>query len=112
VQGHKDQVDSSGKPIYQQLDLSKIVPLITAAARELDQGVQGIYKRLVGIDAQVQSQARAIASVNTKTAKLEAENAQLKVKNSAKDKEIAKLKKDNAEVKARIDRIEKILLKK
>ena len=36
VTGAKDAVDANGKPIYQQVDLSKIIPLVAASTRELD----------------------------------------------------------------------------
>lgn len=35
VTGEKDAVDSDGKPVYQQVDYSKVVPLLTAGIREL-----------------------------------------------------------------------------
>lgn len=42
VTGVKDAVDQKGKPIYQQLDLSKIVPLTFAGVRELNKKVEPI----------------------------------------------------------------------
>jgi hypothetical protein len=35
VHGEKDAVDEAGKPVYQALDQSKIIPLLTAAIQEL-----------------------------------------------------------------------------
>lgn len=35
VTGKKDAVDADGNPIYQQVDYSKVVPLLTAGIREL-----------------------------------------------------------------------------
>ena len=34
VHGEKDAVDSDGNPILQQIDQSKLVPLLTAALKE------------------------------------------------------------------------------
>ena len=34
ISGEKDAVDEKGKPIYQGIDQSKIVPLLTAALQE------------------------------------------------------------------------------
>ena len=35
VTGTKDEVDAEGKPIYQGIDQSKLVPLLVAAVQEL-----------------------------------------------------------------------------
>ena len=96
VTGKKDAVDEDGKPVYQQLDLSKIVPLVTAAVREL-------AHRLFTVEATLASKADQ-ADVNAKTAKLEAANAKLEAEN-------AKLNQDNEAMKARLDKIEKMLAK-
>ena len=34
VTGEKDAVDAEGKPVYQGIDQSKLVPLLTAALQE------------------------------------------------------------------------------
>ncbi|HEY8272065.1 MAG TPA: tail fiber domain-containing protein, partial [Pseudobdellovibrionaceae bacterium] len=52
---------------------------------------------------------RQIALVIDKASKLEAENAQLKANDSAKDQKIHKLEQENAEIKTRLERIEKML---
>jgi hypothetical protein len=40
VQGVKDQVDADGNPVYQTVDYSKVVPLLTAALQEVVQNIQ------------------------------------------------------------------------
>ena len=35
VTGMKDEVDSDNKPVYQQIDQAKLVPLLVAAVQEL-----------------------------------------------------------------------------
>jgi hypothetical protein len=40
VTGAKDEVDADGKPIYQGIDQSKLVPLLTAALQEAIQKIQ------------------------------------------------------------------------
>ncbi|MGZ3808256.1 MAG: tail fiber domain-containing protein, partial [Bacteriovorax sp.] len=59
---------------------------------------------------------RAIASVdtetNSKTAKLEAENSQLKTRVDKAEKENALIKQENAAIKARLERIERALKSK
>jgi hypothetical protein len=67
--------------------------------------VKELYSKFMGHDQVIATQARQIASVDAKTAKLEAENAELKAKDASKAKEIA-------ELKARLDRIEKSLRSK
>ena len=45
VTGEKDAVDADGKPTYQGVDLSKIVPLLVAAIQELTTRVQTLEAR-------------------------------------------------------------------
>jgi hypothetical protein len=45
VTGAKDAVDSDGKPLYQAVDLSKIVPVLVAAIQELTARVQTLEAR-------------------------------------------------------------------
>jgi hypothetical protein len=45
VTGDKDAVDADGKPTYQGVDLSKIVPILVAAIQELTARVQTIEAR-------------------------------------------------------------------
>ena len=93
----KNQATDSQKPVIVTYDKNSdrygirytelIAPVIKA--------IQELYAKFMGHD-------RDIASVNAKTDKLEAENARLKVNDAAKDKEIA-------ELKARLEKIEKAL---
>jgi len=46
VTGEKDEVDEDGKPIYQGIDQSKIVPLLTAALQEALQKIEDLEARL------------------------------------------------------------------
>jgi hypothetical protein len=48
VTGEKDAVDKDGKPQYQGIDQSKIVPLLTAALQEA-------LKRIEALEAQINS---------------------------------------------------------
>ena len=57
VTGEKDAVDAEGKPVYQGIDQSKLVPLLTAAIKEQQ--------------AIIEQQSQAIASLTTRIAALE-----------------------------------------
>jgi hypothetical protein len=46
VTGEKDAVDAEGKPVYQQVDHSALVPLLVAAVQELSQRVRALEVRL------------------------------------------------------------------
>ena len=46
VSGTKDAVDSDGNPIYQQVDYSKLVPLLTAALQEAVTKIEVLETRL------------------------------------------------------------------
>jgi hypothetical protein len=46
VTGIKDEVDADGKPIYQGIDQSKLVPLLTAALQEALQKIETLEQRL------------------------------------------------------------------
>jgi len=45
VTGNKDAVDADGKPAYQGVDLSKLVPILVAAIKELTARVQTLEAR-------------------------------------------------------------------
>lgn len=45
VIGDKDEIDSDGNPVYQQLDYSKIVPLLCGAIQELKMQVDDMKKK-------------------------------------------------------------------
>ena len=42
VSGAKDAVDADGKPVYQSVDLSKVIPLLVAAIKELTARVEAL----------------------------------------------------------------------
>jgi hypothetical protein len=46
VTGAKDEVDDDGNPVYQGIDQSKIVPLLTAALQEALQKIEDLEGRL------------------------------------------------------------------
>jgi len=46
VQGEKDEVDEEGKPVYQGVDHSKLVPLLVAAVQALTAEVEALKARL------------------------------------------------------------------
>jgi len=46
ISGEKDAVDEEGNPIYQGIDQSKLVPLLTAAIQELNAKIQELENKL------------------------------------------------------------------
>jgi hypothetical protein len=46
ITGEKDAVDEEGNPIYQGIDQSKLVPLLTAAIQELNKKIQQLENKL------------------------------------------------------------------
>jgi hypothetical protein len=52
VTGVKDEVDEDGTPIYEGIDQSKVVPLLTAALQEAIAKIETLEQRLTaaGID--------------------------------------------------------------
>jgi len=46
ITGEKDEVDEEGNPIYQGIDQSKLVPLLTAAIQELNAKIQELENKL------------------------------------------------------------------
>jgi len=51
VSGEKDAVDSDGKPIYQGIDQSKIVPLLTAALKEAIAKIETLEAKVTALEA-------------------------------------------------------------
>ena len=51
VTGEKDAVDSDNKPIYQGIDQSKLVPLITAALQEEIAKREALETRVATLEA-------------------------------------------------------------
>jgi hypothetical protein len=52
VTGTKDEVDNEGKPIYQGIDQSKLVPLLTAALQEAIGEIESLKARVAALEAQ------------------------------------------------------------
>jgi len=53
VFGTKDAVDAEGKPVYQGIDQSKLVPLLTAAIKELKTIVDAQEQRIQALEANI-----------------------------------------------------------
>ena len=51
VHGTKDEVDSNGDPIYQGIDQSKLVPLLTAALQEAFAEIAALTTRIETLEA-------------------------------------------------------------
>jgi hypothetical protein len=51
VSGEKDAVDADGKPIYQGIDQSKIVPLLTAALKEAIAKIETLESKVTALEA-------------------------------------------------------------
>lgn len=51
VTGLKDEVDSNGKPIYQGMDQSKLVPLLTAALQEAIVKIETLETKVAALEA-------------------------------------------------------------
>jgi hypothetical protein len=50
VHGEKDAVDENGKPVYQAIDQSKIVPLLTAALQEQQALIETLTQRITALE--------------------------------------------------------------
>ena len=50
VTGRRDHVDSSGNPIYQQLDMTKLIPMLTGAIKELSAKVTSLETRVTELE--------------------------------------------------------------
>ncbi len=51
VIGQKDAVDENGKPVYQGIDQSKLVPLLTAALQEAITKIDALESRIASLEA-------------------------------------------------------------
>ena len=51
VTGEKDAVDSDGKPIYQVIDQSKLIPLLTAALQEAVAKIETLETKVAALEA-------------------------------------------------------------
>ena len=52
VTGEKDAVDAEGNPVYQGIDQSKLVPLLTAALQEALAKIEDLTARVVALEGQ------------------------------------------------------------
>ena len=51
ITGTKDEVDSDNKPVYQGIDLSKLVPLLTAALQEAIAKIETLETKVAALEA-------------------------------------------------------------
>ena len=51
INGEKDAVDADGNPIYQGIDQSKIVPLLTAALKEAIAKIETLESKVAALEA-------------------------------------------------------------
>ncbi len=51
IVGTKDQVDDDGNPVYQGIDQSKLVPLLTAALQEAVAKIESLETRIAALEA-------------------------------------------------------------
>jgi hypothetical protein len=51
VTGTKDEVDTDGNPVYQGIDQSKLVPLLTAALQEAIAKIEALEARITALEA-------------------------------------------------------------
>ena len=51
VTGMPNEVDSSGNPVYQQLDMSKLIPMMVGAIKELSAKVTELETRVTELEA-------------------------------------------------------------
>ena len=51
ISGTKDEVDSDNKPIYQAIDQSKLVPLLTAALQEAISKIEVLETKVAALEA-------------------------------------------------------------
>ena len=49
--GTKDEVDDDGKPVYQSIDQSKLIPLLTAAIQELSAEINTLKTKVTALEA-------------------------------------------------------------
>jgi len=51
IYGEKDEVDNDGKPVYQGIDQSKLVPLLTAALQEAIGEIESLKARVAALES-------------------------------------------------------------
>lgn len=52
VTGRRNHTDSSGNPIYQQLDMTKLIPMMAGAIKELSSKVTSLEARVADLEAE------------------------------------------------------------
>ena len=50
VTGTKDQVDENNKPVYQEIDVAKVVPLLTAALQEAVTEIETLKAKVAALE--------------------------------------------------------------
>ena len=50
ITGTKDEVDSDDKPVYQQIDQAKLVPLLTAALQEAIAKIETLETKVAALE--------------------------------------------------------------
>lgn len=89
------KTDTNG---YKQVNYAHFVSVLTS-------GLQELFKRSQIVD-------RKVASVEAENAKIRQENVEIKIANAALKEKVDKTEQENAKIKARLERIEKMLLSK
>jgi hypothetical protein len=51
ISGEKDEVDTDGKPLYQEIDHSKLVPLLTASLQEAISKIETLETKVAALEA-------------------------------------------------------------
>jgi hypothetical protein len=80
------ETDEDGHIIPWLADYSKVVPLVTAAVKEL-------YQKVIGQDEKIVQQSREIASLKNENATIKNENAAIKARLDRQEKEMQIIKK-------------------
>ena len=78
VTGTKDEIDADGKPVYQCVDVAKVVPLLTACAQEFNKQIQANGSHLISIQESLEEKDKRILSLERKNATLEKDLLDLK----------------------------------
>ena len=52
ISGDKDEVDDEGNPVYQGIDQSKLVPLLTAALQEAIAKIETLETKVAALEAE------------------------------------------------------------
>jgi hypothetical protein len=103
----------NGKDGFKQVSYSGFIPWITGAIKAFYGEFKVIVARVLSLEEKDAAKERAIASINVDVAKLESDNKTMKATYEAEKATFVKkfdaLKKENELMKAKLDRIEKML---